>query len=142
MKNVMFKGLIFFLLLFVDNQVFSQFGPDWHDKITWDFSVEKKDVSHAYVVASAKLKKGWHVYSVNHNPEKASFTGIPTKLTFSPSKKYKLIGKLQDTKKPLTHNDDLGTSLYFEGTAIFKQEIEFLQDAPMDIALTYSFMIC
>ena len=142
MKNVIFKGLIFFFLLLVNNQVFSQFGPDWHDKITWDFSIEKKDESHAYVVANAKLKKGWHVYSVNHNPEKASFTGTPTKLTFAPSKKYKLIGKLIDTKKPLLHNDDLGTSLYFEGSATFKQEIEFFQDAPVDIALTYSFMIC
>ena len=142
MKNMMFKGLIFFLLFFVDNQVFSQFGPDWHDKITWDFSIEKKDESHAFIVANAKLKKGWHVYSVNHNPEKASFTGTPTKITFSPSKKYKLIGKLQDTKKPLTHNDDLGISLYFEGAATFKQEIEFLQDAVTEIPFTYSFMIC
>ena len=142
MKNLIFKWLVLFLLLVLNKNVTAQFGPDWHDKIAWDFSIEKKDDSHAFIVASAKLKKGWHVYSVNHNPEKASFTGIPTKLTFLPSNKFRLIGKLVDTKKPQTHNDDLGSSLYFEGTAIFKQEIEFLQDAPVDISFTYSFMIC
>lgn len=142
MKNFVVKFLSFIFLLVSSQVVLAQFGPDWHDKISWDFSLEKKDDSHAFIVASAKLKKGWHVYSVNHNPEKASFTGAPTKLTFIPSKKYKLVGKLIDTKKPQTHNDDLGQSLYFEGSALFKQEVEFLQDAPVDIAFTYSFMIC
>ena len=142
MRSLIFKGLIFFLLLVLNKNVYAQFGPDWHDKISWEFSIEKRDDSHAFLVATAKLKKGWHVYSVNHNPEKASFTGTPTKLSFISSKKFKLIGKLSDTKKPQIHNDDLGTSLFFEGSAIFKQEIEFLEDAPIDIPFTYSFMIC
>ena len=144
MKSLIFKGLFFFFLLLLNKNIYAQFGPDWHDKISWDFSVEKKDESHAFIVATAKLKKGWHVYSVNHNPDKASYTGVPTKLVFSPSKKFRLIGKLVDAKKPLTHTDDLGTSFYFEGSATYKQEIEFLQDAPTatDISFTYSFMIC
>lgn len=142
MRSLIFKGLIFFLLLVLNKNVYAQYGPDWHDKISWEFSIEKKDDSHAFLVATAKLKKGWHVYSVNHNPEKASFTGIPTKISFIPSKKFKSIGKLSDTKKPQIHNDDLGTSLFFEGSAIFKQEIEFLEDSPIDISFTYSFMIC
>ncbi len=142
MKNVSFKSLTFFLLFLVSLGTHAQFGPDWHDKITWDFSIQKKDDSHAFIIANAKLKKGWHVYSVNHNPDKASYTGVPTKLIFAPTSKYKLIGKLIDLKKPHSHTDDLGTSLYFEGQASFKQEIEFLQDAPIDITFTYSFMIC
>lgn len=142
MRSLIFKGLIFFFLLVLNKNVYAQYGPDWHDKISWEFSIEKKDDSHAFLVATAKLKKGWHVYSVNHNPEKASFTGIPTKISFIPSKKFKSIGKLSDTKKPQIHNDDLGTSLFFEGSAIFKQEIEFLEDSPIDISFTYSFMIC
>lgn len=142
MKNLFFKALLFLLFINSSIKVNAQFGPDWHDKISWDFSLEKKDDSHAYLVAAARLKKGWHVYSVNHSPDKASFTGIPTKLTFNPSKKIRLIGRLVDTKKPTTHTDDLGVSLFFEGSAIFKQEIEFVQDAPIDIAFMYSFMIC
>jgi thiol:disulfide interchange protein len=142
MKKFIIKLLFFFFIISSSNSLLAQFGPDWHDKISWDFSIEKKDDSHAYIVANARLKKGWHVYSVNHNPDKASFTGVPTKLTFSPSKKFRLIGKLFDTKKPQTHSDDLGVSLYFEGSASFRQEIEFLQDGPVDLAITYSFMIC
>ena len=104
MKNLFFKALLFLLFINSSIKVNAQFGPDWHDKISWDFSLEKKDDSHAYLVAAARLKKGWHVYSVNHSPDKASFTGIPTKLTFNPSKKIRLIGKLVDTKKPTTQS--------------------------------------
>jgi thiol:disulfide interchange protein len=142
MKSLIVKVLMFFFVFGIAQNTFAQFGPDWHDKITWDFSVEKKDESHAFIVASARLKKGWHVYSVNHNPEKASFTGLATKISFTPSKKFRLIGKLTDTKKPQAHTDDLGMSLYFEGSATFKQEVEILQDGPIDVSLTYSFMIC
>lgn len=142
MNNLLVNVLLFFFVINFSQNVSAQFGPDWHDKVSWDFSIEKKDDSHAIVVASAHLKKGWHVYSVNHNPEKASFTGIPTRLTFNPSKKIRLIGKLTDTKKPQAHTDDLGVSLFFEGTATFKQEIEILEDSPFEIPFTYSFMIC
>ena len=121
---------------------FSQPGGDWTDKLSWEFSLEKKDASHAYLVANAKIKKGWHIYSVNHDPDKADFTGFPTTFKFLPSKNYRTIGKLMDTKKALIHKDDLGVSLIFENAATFKQEIEFLSSAPSDIKFTYTFQIC
>ena len=121
---------------------FSQPGGDWTDKLSWEFSLEKKDASHAYLVANAKIKKGWHIYSVNHDPDKADFTGFPTTFKFSASKNYRTVGKLMDAKKALIHKDDLGVSLIFENSATFKQEIEFLSSAPSDIKFGYTFQIC
>jgi thiol:disulfide interchange protein DsbD len=121
---------------------FSQPGGDWTDKLSWEFSLEKKDASHAYLVANAKIKKGWHIYSVNHDPDKADFTGYPTTFKFLPSKNYRIVGKLMDAKKALLHKDDLGVSLIFENAATFKQEIEFLSSAPSDIKFGYTFQIC
>ena len=121
---------------------FSQPGGDWTDKLSWEFSLEKKDASHAYLVANAKIKKGWHIYSVNHDPNKADFTGFPTTFKFSASKNYRTVGKLMDAKKALLHKDDLGVSLIFENSATFKQEIEFLSSAPSDIKFGYTFQIC
>ena len=120
----------------------SQPGGDWTDKLSWEFSLEKKDASHAYLVANAKIKKGWHIYSVNHDPNKADFTGFPTTFKFSASKNYRTVGKLMDAKKALLHKDDLGVSLIFENSATFKQEIEFLSSAPSDIKFGYTFQIC
>ncbi len=116
--------------------------PVWTDKITWSFKLEKIDESHAFVIATGKLIEGWHVFSVNHDPNKADLTGYPTKFIFSKSKDYNLIGVLQDGAKAKKVVDDLGTSLYFEKSGVFKQKIEILTDKTFDITFDYSFQIC
>jgi thiol:disulfide interchange protein DsbD len=116
--------------------------PVWTDKITWSFKLEKIDESHAFVIATGKLIEGWHVFSVNHDPNKADLTGYPTKFIFPKSKDYKLIGVLQDGTKAKKVVDDLGTSLYFEKAGVFKQKIEILTDKTFDINFDYSFQIC
>ena len=142
MKHNFMKSLILFLSLIVSYLTFAQPGVDWTDKLSWEFSLEKKDASHAFLVATAKIKKGWHIYSVNHDPNKADFTGYPTTLVFPTSKNYRVIGKLQDGKKPVVHKDDLGVSLFFENSAVFKQEIEFLTNQPTEIKFGYTFQLC
>ncbi|MFT5780096.1 MAG: hypothetical protein ACI837_003057 [Crocinitomicaceae bacterium] len=115
----------------------------WRDKLTWTFKVQKIDANHAYIVGTAKLINGWHIFSVNHDPMKADFTGYPTAFNFIPSSaNYKLVGKLQDGKKAHEHIDDLGVSLYFEGTIAFKQKIEVLTDKSFNIEFGAVFQIC
>jgi thiol:disulfide interchange protein len=140
MTNLFSKITILFLI--ITSLAYAQPGADWTDKISWSFSLKKVDDSHATIIASAKMKKGWHVFSVNHDPDKADMTGYPTKIKFESSNNYKLIGKLKDGKKPETHKDDLGISLYFEGTGLFYQDIEILTDKPFEVAFEYSFQIC
>lgn len=114
----------------------------WQDKINWSFAVEKISDSEAYIVATAKLIDGWHIYSVDHDPSKADFTGYATTFKFKPTKNYKLSGKLINGKKPIVHKDDLGISLFFEKSGIFKQKIEVLTDQKFDVNFDYSFQVC
>jgi thiol:disulfide interchange protein len=114
----------------------------WQDKISWSFTVEKINDSEAYIVAIAKLINGWHIYSVDHDPAKADYTGYATTFNFKPNKNYKLSGKLINGKKPIVHKDDLGTSLFFEKSGIFKQKIEVLTNEKFDVNFDYSFQVC
>lgn len=136
------KFLLFIFIFFSQIFIFAQPSTDWTDKISWSFSLVKKDNTKGTIVVKAKIIKGWHVFSTIHDPNKADMTGVPTKFTFMPSKNYKLIGKFKDGKKALVHNDDLGTSLYFENTAVFQQEIEVLTDKEFDVNFEYEFQIC
>ncbi len=137
-----FYFLLFCLFLVGGQRVSAQPGESFSDYISWSFSLEKKDASHAYVVAKANIVKDWHIYSIHHNPEKASFTGIPTSFVFKTSKLYKTVGSLLEGKKAITHKDDLGTSLYIENSVVYKQEIEFLSNQPVDVKFTYNFQLC
>lgn len=140
------KSRLLLFLLFITGNILSGYlfaqPTGWQDKVKWSFAVEKINESEAYIVANAKLIDGWHVFSVNHDPAKADFTGYPTTFKFQPNKNYRLIGKLTDGKKPMTHNDDLGTSLYFEKIGVFKQKIEVLSGNKFDVEFDYSFQIC
>lgn len=137
-----FYFLLFCLFLVGGQRVSAQPGESFSDYISWSFSLEKKDASHAYVVAKANIVKDWHIYSIHHNPEKASYTGIPTSFVFKASKLYKTVGSLLEGKKAITHKDDLGTSLYIENSVVYKQEIEFLSNQPVDVKFTYNFQLC
>lgn len=137
-----FYFLFSFLIVFGGKGVFAQPNESFSDYISWSFSLEKKDASHAYVVAKATIVKDWHIYSIHHNPEQASFTGIPTSFVFKPSKLYQTVGSLIEGKKAITHKDDLGTSLYIENSVVYKQEIAFLSNQPVDVKFTYNFQLC
>ena len=139
MKHCFFSFVFFSMLSFFS---YAQPAESFSDYINWSFSLEKKDGSHAYVVAKANIVKDWHIYSIHHIPEKASFTGIPTSIVFKDSKLYKTVGSLLEGKKAITHKDDLGTSLYIENSVVYKQEIEFLSNQPVDIKFSYNFQLC
>lgn len=136
------KGFLLLAMMVMSVVSFAQPGGDWTEKISWSFKVEKIDESHAYVVGTARLAEHWHVFSVDHDMAKADFTGMPTSFTFTENANYKLIGKLKDGKKPITHEDVLGTSLFFEGKGVFKQKIEVLTDKAFEIDFEYEFQIC
>jgi len=134
----------FFLILSFFLTVTSLFSQPvgWQEKVKWSFKIEKIDDTHANIVGTAKLLDGWHIFSVDHDPEKADFTGIPTSFSLKSNKDFKVIGKLKDGKKAKVHKDDLGTQLYFEGSGVFKQEIEVLTDKTFKIPVAYTFQIC
>ncbi len=138
--KAIFKTRCLIGALLAQNFAYSQ--GNWADKISWSFSLEKVDDKHANIVATATLKEGWHVFSVNHDPNKADLTGYPTKFKFTKSSNFKLMGSLTDGVKPKTVKDELGTSLYFEKKAVFKQKIEVLTKDDFNVDFDYSFQIC
>jgi len=136
------KTLFLFFSLVLTTLALTAQPVGWQEKIKWSFSIEKIDDSHANIVGTAKLMDGWHVFSVNHDPEKAEYTGIPTSFSVKSNNNFKVIGKLKDGKKPKIVKDDLGTQIYFDGTGVFKQEIEVLTDKSFKIPVAYTFQIC
>lgn len=132
-----FFSIILFLFSF---SFFSQ--GNWQDHIKWKFSVEKIDSSHAYLVGKATLFNHFHIFSVNHDPKKADFTGTPTTFEIKPNANFKLIGGLKDGSAPKKFVDELGEQLFFEGTATFKQKIEVLSNNNFSVPILYSFQIC
>jgi len=130
-----------FLVIF-GFESYAQPGDSWTNKVQWSFKVVKVDESHADIIGTAKLKEHWHIFSVNHDPSKADFTGMPTKFKFKETNNYRLVGKIKDGAKALKHEDFLGISVYFEGAGVFKQRIEVLSDQEFDVEFEYEFQVC
>ncbi|MFT5581589.1 MAG: thiol:disulfide interchange protein [Psychromonas sp.] len=129
------------LVFVLSNQANAQMDS-WQNKVSWSFEIQKIDDCSAFVVATATLIPGWHIYSVNHDPQKADFTGYPTAFVFAKSDKYKTVGKLIDGAMATEHTDALGLSVYFEGRGVFKQKIEVLTNESFDLKFEYSFQVC
>lgn len=128
------------LSLFVFSGAFAQ---PWKSQLTLDHSLVKKGDNKATLVIKASLIPGFHIFSVDHDPAKADFTGQKTTLELlEPSKNIKLVGKLKESRKPIVHKDEFGTSLWFEKKVEFTQEIEVLTDKPFSLTFSFSGQIC
>jgi len=101
--------------------------------IKWNLSVEKIDESHANLVFTAKLVPEYHIFSLKHDPMAADGTGIVPEFKFKTGKNFKTIGKPFEVGVPLVQKDELGTSLYYENKAVFKQKIEIQQPHKLPI---------
>ena len=137
------KFLLSLLSLILVIYSFGQ-GKPWKENVKWSFEVKKvkNESSQFDIIGHVKLLNHYHIFSVDHDPKKADFTGVPTEFKFVPSKNFKLIGKLKDSYKPKRLEDDLGVQLYFEDKASFQQRIEVLSSKDFKLTLNYSFQIC
>ena len=135
------KNLIFFL--FSISLSFFSLSQGMEDFIKWQLTVEKIDDSHANLVFTGKIAEGYHIFSLKHDPAKADGTGLVPQFDFKKSPNYKLLGKPFEIGKPIKHDDDLGTSFYFEKKAIFKQQIEVStkDEFNVDFAINF-FQLC
>lgn len=114
----------------------------WKDKIQWSFSVEYLPNNEANIIGKATLKDGWHIFSVDHDPTKADNTGLPTSFILPSIYDVQPSAQLIDGKKPKIQKDELGTSVYFEKEAIFKQRVKLFTKSPIEYKFQYSFQIC
>ena len=110
--------------------------------IKWNCTVEKIDESHANLVFTGKLVPEYHIFSLKHDPMAADGTGIVPEFKFKADKNFKTVGKVFEVGIPLVQKDELGTSLYYENKAIFKQKIEILSDAAFTASCNLFFQLC
>ena len=98
--------------------------------VKWTFSTEHVKDNFVKLKFTAKVEKGWHLYS------QYSTEGIarPTVFTFEKTKNYRLVGKVAEPKS-VTFTDDFGTDRYFESSVVvFTQTVEVLTEKPFSVA--------
>lgn len=114
MKKILF--FLNFLFLIGSSTILAQETP-----ISWDFKINTKSETEAELFFSAKLQKGWHLYSQHHN----NGIELPTEFTFVENNNYSRIGTVWEPK-PIVKYDPVfkDTSKYFADKVTFKQRIK------------------
>ena len=94
-------GVIFLFLSLTSQAQFADPKAKIYDPVKWNFSSEKINDKESYLVITALIEKGWHVYSQfieEGGP-------IPTSFKFTPTADYKLIGKVTESPKAVSAFD-------------------------------------
>ena len=107
--------------------------------VKWSFSSESISEKEAYVVLTANIEDGWHVYSQFI----AEGGPIPTSFTFNKSSDYKPIGKTTEAPKATSAFDNnFGMQIsWHERKVTFKQKIG-LNKPEVKVTGTLEFMVC
>lgn len=107
--------------------------------VKWSFSSQNINEKEAFLIATATIEKGWHVYS----QDIGEGGPIPTTLTFVKSPDYKLEGKTTETPKAVSaYDNNFGMQIsWHESKAIFKQKIK-LNKPEFTVKGNLEFMVC
>ena len=116
-------------------------NPSWQSYLKLTPSV-KMEGCEATLEIKASLVSGWHIFSINHDPNKADFIGSPTIFSVAKNKKYEILGNSKESKSPKKLVDDLGTQLYHESEVIFSRKIKSLINESFEIVGDLEFQIC
>lgn len=135
------RFLVLALTLFFFNAQaqFSDPQAKIYDPVKWSYSSEKINDKEFNLVITAKIEKGWHLYSQfieEGGP-------IPTSFKFKQSADYKLIGKVSESPKAVTafdKNFDMQIA-WHKDQVVFKQGIS-LKNPLESISGVIEFMVC
>jgi len=107
--------------------------------VKWKTSVETAVPGEATLVMTAKIDKGWHLYSQNI----ADGGPIKTTFTFEPSANYELVGVVSEGKAIEYYDKNFEMDLkYFADQAIFKQKVKLKNSGSFKISGYVEFMVC
>jgi thiol:disulfide interchange protein DsbD len=131
--------LAFALFFFNAQAQFSDPQAKIYDPIKWTYSSEKINDKEFNLIITAKIEKGWHLYSQfieDGGP-------VPTSFKFKQSADYKLIGKVSESPKAVTafdNNFDMEIA-WHKDQVVFKQGISLMK--PLEsISGVLEFMVC
>lgn len=107
--------------------------------VKWTYSVKQIDDANAELIFTAKIDKGWHLYS-QYMEEGGP---IVTNFIFNKDKNYALNGKTSEPK-PESEYDDMFkmTVKYFNSQAVFKQKIKILSKTDFTVKGNFEYMVC
>lgn len=132
MKRITF--FFSFLLLLISASSFSQI----HNPVQWSTSVEKIADTEYFLIATATIEQGWHLYSQDV-PEDGP---IPTSFVFTDSEGYKIVGNTTEDEGHIVDDPVFKMKIkYFDDKAIFKQRISVLKETSKIEAIV-EFMVC
>jgi len=128
-----------FTLLFVLALASNGFAQ-MQDPAKWTFSVKDLNDSVSELVFSAKIESGWHLYSQHTDPNGP----LPTVFEFTPSKDYKLIGRVGESPKPHEEYDkDFGCTVRsFSDKVTFRQKIQRRVTKDIAVKGVFSYQMC
>jgi len=136
MKSLRFLGLLLASLL--PHLLLAQPQQGILDPIKWSASAVRKSATEAEVVFSAKLDRGWHLYS-QQLPEDGP---IPTAFTFTDLAGAKLKGKVSEPKGKEELDPNFGMVVkYFDGSPRFVQKVTLGENA-ITVKAEVEFMVC
>lgn len=132
-------GLIFLFMAVASQAQFPDPNAKIYDPVKWSFSSEKLNDNEYNLIITAKIEKGWHVYSQfieEGGP-------IPTSFKFKPSSEYKLVDKVTESPKAVTAFDkNFNMQIaWHKDQVVFKQKVSLLVPKT-SIAGTLEFMVC
>lgn len=134
-----FLGIILLVVGFGAQAQFTDPKAKMFDPVKWSFSSEKLSDKDYNLVITAKIDKGWHLYSQfieDGGP-------IPTSFKFLPSSDYKLVGKVTESPKAVSAFDkNFNMEIaWHQDQVIFKQRIS-LNVPKTKVKGVLEFMVC
>ena len=132
-------GIVLLFFCFAAQAQFPDPNAKIFDPVNWSYSSEKINDKEFDLLITAKIEKGWHLYSQfieEGGP-------IPTSFKFNPSAAYKLIGKVTENPKPITAFDkNFNMEIaWHKNQVVFKQRIS-LNKPITAITGVLEFMVC
>lgn len=135
MKSLFRIKLLIFSILLLNIGAFAQILQP----VKWKTSVENTGQGTATLVMTAKIDKGWHLYSQNI----ADGGPIKTTFSFEPSANYELAGSVSEGKAIEYYDKNFEMDLkYFADQAIFKQKVKLKNTGSFKISGYVEFMVC
>ncbi len=137
MKNLL--GLVVLFMAFSVQAQFADPNAKIEDPVHWSYKSEKISNTEFDLVITAKIDKGWHVYSQFI----AEGGPIPTSFKFTPSKTYKLKGAVSEMPKAVSafdKNFDMQIA-WHQDRVDFRQRI-VLNEPKTIVSGVLEFMVC
>ena len=107
--------------------------------VNWTFQLEQVDEQTYDLVATAKMKDKWVIYSQHSDPDGP----VPTYFEFTQDEGVTLVGEVEEISKKLVQFSDLFEVKVskFKGEAVFKQRFT-VQKNPITLSGSVTYMTC